>query len=134
MNLTPSFAGESKQPAGTEFQFQRQIVALEHAVLPAKGVKYLAGALNGVVVKLDVDLRRSLEEALIEFTNVGPPAANTTQWVRHGGLIRRDPVAFHQRQIPTVESLVEFAERAQWFPRIDRILASGHYHQTSAAD
>src|SRR5580693_929692 len=107
MNLAPSFTGESEQPAGTEFQFQRQIVALEHAVFPAKGVKHLAGALNGVVVKLDADLRRSLEKALIEFTNVGPPASNTTQRVRHGGLIRRDPVAFHQREIPAVESPVE---------------------------
>src|SRR5580704_16039176 len=95
-------------------------------MLPAHSVKRPAEKMDRVIAKLHIDLRSRIEDAFIDFANVGPPAPDAAQWMRHGRFLRVDPVAFHQREIARVERLIEFAKRTKRLSRIDLLLPSCH--------
>src|ERR1700678_1905281 len=125
MNLSPSVIDEAEQSAGAELQIQRIFVALQHALFPADSAKRVAEVVQGKVVKLYVDRRRRTEDAFINLANFVPSISNASDRMRHGGLIRRNPIALHQHQVAGVERAIELAQCAEWVSGIDWLFTPG---------
>lgn len=81
MHLIPASSDFSENSAGADGKLYFFISQAEISPLSPYDVKHLRRLVDGVVVKLDVDLHRTAENKLVNGPNLGPAALDSPKWI-----------------------------------------------------
>src|ERR1700730_14324885 len=94
------------------------------AALPPDGPKHIASAMNGIIPKLNVNVRRTLEYPLIHLVWLIRATPNSSERVIYRDFIGVSEIFVHHRQIASIECAIELRQCLWRLAKISEFLVT----------
>jgi len=94
------------------------------AAFPPHGPKYVAGAMNRIIPKFDVNVRRTLEYSLIHLVRLIRPTTNSSKWIVNRDFIGVREIVVHHLQIPVIKRTVELRQTLLRLAKVSKFLVT----------
>src|SRR6516225_8155486 len=110
MHLPPPTVDELKDSTRANVQRFCPCTVTVRAAFAPHGPYHIAGAMDGVISKFDVNVRRTLEDTLIHDVRLICSSTNPSERVVERDLVGTSKVFVHHLQIARVECTIELGQ------------------------
>src|ERR1700681_2650724 len=124
MHLSPAPIDQLKNSGRANVQIFHDFTIMICAAFPPHGPKYIASAMNGVIPKLNVNVRRTLEYPLIHLVGLIGAPSNSSKRVINRDFIGVSEIFVHHLQIASIERAVELRQCLRRLAKISEFLVT----------
>src|SRR6266404_5255005 len=124
MHLSPAPVDQLKNSGRSNVQIFHDFTIMIRAAFPPHGPKYVASAMNRIIPKLNVNVRRTLEYPLIHLVGLIRATPNSSERVINRDLIGVGEIVVHHLQITSIERAVELRQCLLRLVKIPEVLVT----------
>src|ERR1700686_4206991 len=124
MHLSPAPVDQLKNSGCANVQIFHDFTIMIRAAFPPHGPKYIASAMNGIIPKLNVDVRRTLEYPLIHLVWLIRSTPNSSERIIYRDFIGVGEILVHHLQIASIERAVELRQCLWRLAKISELLVA----------
>src|SRR6202023_3485788 len=124
MHLSPAPVDQLKNSGRANVQIFHDFTIMIRAAFPPHGPKYVASAMNGIIPKLNVNVRRTLEYPVIHLVWRIRATPNSSERVIYRDFIGVSEIFVHHLQIASIECAVELGQRLWRLAKISEFLVT----------
>src|SRR6202171_3340142 len=124
MHLSPAPVDQLKNSGRANVQIFHDFTIMIRAAFPPHGPKYIASAMNGIIPKLNVNVRRTLEYPLIHLVGLIRATPNSSERVINRDLIGVSEIFVHHLQVASIKRAVELRQCLLRLTKISEFLVT----------
>src|SRR5260370_34899906 len=124
MHLSPAPVDQLKNSGRATVPIFHAFTIMIWAAFPPHGPKYVASAMNRIIPKLNVNVRRTLEYPLIHLVRLIRATPNSSKRVINRDFIGVGEIVVHHLQIAAVKRAVELRQSLLRLAKVSEFLAT----------